>query len=72
MTSDGCLGDVASFSSLVHACAKSNELPGDRFEMPHTPRMVNIGRNKKAYKQPQAVRSQIKGLPGSFKSTQLD
>ena len=26
MTAEGCLGDVASFSSLVHACAKSNQL----------------------------------------------
>ena len=27
MVSQGCQGDVASFSSLVHACAKSNQLP---------------------------------------------
>ena len=27
MASQGCQGDVASFSSLVHACAKSNQLP---------------------------------------------
>ena len=27
MLSQGCQGDVASFSSLVHACAKGNQLP---------------------------------------------